>query len=107
MSHELRTPLAAIIGFSQVLLNDTQKMPLSTRQRNNMQRILKNGQHLLELINGVLDLAKIEAGRMEVNYSRVDVKEYLSTLVEETQSLALERHLKLRVQVDNDVEALE
>lgn len=107
MSHELRTPLTAIIGFSQVLLNDRQKMQLSTRQRSNMQRILKNGQHLLELINGVLDLAKIEAGRMEVHYSRVDVREYLLALVEETQSLALERHLELRVQVDNDVEALE
>src|SRR5678815_417759 len=64
MSHELRTPLNAIIGFSELLLADPRR-PLSTEQREYTQDILSSGQHLLDLINDVLDLSKIEAGKMQ------------------------------------------
>ena len=87
MSHELRTPLASIIGFSQLLLEGAATGDLSRQQQNNLERILKNGQHLLNLINDVLDLEKIEAGRMEVTYNQVDVRELLNWVVEETQSV--------------------
>src|SRR5947209_4393053 len=73
MSHELRTPLASMIGFSQMLLEDAQEANWNQQQQHDLARILKNGQHLLSLINDVLDLSKIEAGRMTVSYSQVDV----------------------------------
>ena len=74
MSHELRTPLASIIGFSQMLLDDADEADGNQQQHNDLERILKNGQHLLSLINDVLDLSKIEAGRMVLTYSQVDVQ---------------------------------
>ena len=68
MSHELRTPLNAIIGFSEVLL---EKMfgELNARQEDYLQDILSSGQYLLSLINDILDLAKVEAGKMELDLS--------------------------------------
>src|SRR6266566_2670646 len=107
MSHELRTPLASIIGFSQMLLEDAVQADWNQQQQNNLERILKNGQHLLGLINDVLDLAKIEAGRMVVKYSQVDVRELLTWVVEETQSIAIAKHLVLRVEVDERIDFLE
>src|SRR5450631_3691372 len=93
MSHELRTPLTSVIGFSQILLRTSTKSSLKTRQHDNVERILKNAEHLLTLINGVLDLAKIEAGRMDINVTEVNLKELLTTLVDEIRSLAIERNL--------------
>jgi signal transduction histidine kinase/CheY-like chemotaxis protein len=107
MSHELRTPLAAIIGFSQLLLDDAAAQQLSEQQRVNLQRILKNGQHLLGLVSDVLDLEKIDAGRMEITYEPVDIRELLTSVVEETQAMALERHLLLRAEVEEGVDLLE
>jgi PAS domain S-box-containing protein len=72
MSHELRTPLNSVIGFAKVLLADT-NADFSERQVSYLERIGANGEHLLELINEVLDLAKIEAGRAVVNYESADV----------------------------------
>ncbi|GAA3910535.1 hypothetical protein GCM10022228_21890 [Halomonas cibimaris] len=66
MSHELRTPLNAILGFAQ-LLSNSQRHPLNERQSRQVNQIEKSGQHLLSLINEVLDLAKIEAGRMSLS----------------------------------------
>ena len=107
MSHELRTPLASIIGFSQLLLEGAATGDLSRQQQNNLERILTNGQHLLNLINDVLDLEKIEAGRMEVTYNQVDVRELLNWVVEETQSLAIAHHLDLHAVVQDGVDSLE
>jgi two-component system chemotaxis sensor kinase CheA len=103
MSHELRTPLTSIIGFSQILLRGGEANGLQMRQRNNIERILKNSQHLLTMINDVLDLAKIEAGRMDVNYSEVQVRELISEVVEETQSIASEHGIQLRLWVEENV----
>ena len=107
MSHELRTPLASIIGFSQLLLADAQQAQRDRQHVRNLERILNNGQHLLALINDVLDLAKIEAGRMEVTSVQVDVRDLLTWVVEETQSLATQRHLTLRAEVEDGVNFLE
>jgi len=65
VSHELRTPLNAIIGFTRVVLRKTERQ-IPDLQRENLQKVLISSEHLLNLINGLLDLAKIEAGRMEV-----------------------------------------
>lgn len=107
MSHELRTPLTAIIGFSQILLRGSELSTLTQRQKNSIQRILNNGQHLLALINDVLDMAKIEAGQMDVSYREINVKELLSSVVEETQSLATQRKLTLTYAVEEGIDQFE
>ena len=70
MSHELRTPLNAILGFGQ-LLNNNKKNPLSRSQQKAVNRILESGEHLLQLINQVLDLSKIEAGQDELHIEKI------------------------------------
>ena len=107
MSHELRTPLASIIGFSQMLLDDAEKADWNQKQQNDLKRILKNGQHLLSLINDVLDLSKIEAGRMVLKYSQIDVQELLTSVVEEIQSMAFAQRLVLRAEVEDGIDFLE
>lgn len=74
MSHELRTPMNAILGFSQMLEIDDE---LNTDQLENVHEVLKAGRHLLDLINDVLDLAKVSAGRIEVSMESVAVHELL------------------------------
>ncbi len=107
MSHELRTPLTAIIGFSQIMLRDGEKAKFTPRQKTNVERILKNGQHLLALINDVLDLAKIESGRMDVTFSDVDVKALITSVLEEMQSIATERGLHFKLAVEERATHLE
>jgi len=70
MSHELRTPLNAIIGFARIVMRHAQQA-LEPKQYENLEKILASGQHLLALINSVLDLSKIEAGRVEVHAAEV------------------------------------
>ena len=72
MSHELRTPLNAILGFAQLLAN-SRKAPLNERQQRQVQQIEKSGHHLLGLINEVLDLAKIEAGRLQLSLEPLSI----------------------------------
>ena len=86
MSHELRTPLNAVIGFSEVLL---QRMfgELNVKQDEYLQDIYASGQHLLSLINDILDLSKIEAGRMELELADFD----LPTAIENALILVRER----------------
>lgn len=74
MSHELRTPLNAIIGYSELLKNDPS---LSKKQLKNAQQIIASGNHLLFLINDILDLTKIESGKMSFNPKNIDLKKIL------------------------------
>ena len=76
MSHELRTPLNAILGFAQLLQRD-KKSPLSERHRERIEHILKGGEHLLHLIDDVLDLARIEAGRVLISPEPVTLADVL------------------------------
>lgn len=72
MSHELRTPLNSIIGYTQLILDGVDG-PLTKEEEEDLKRIEKNAKHLLQLINDILDLSKIEAGKMELNISKVDL----------------------------------
>jgi PAS domain S-box-containing protein len=76
MSHELRTPLNAILGFAQLLQRDA-KHPLTERQLDRLQYVLRGGEHLLRLIDDVLDLSRIETGRIAISSEPVDVREVL------------------------------
>ncbi len=86
MSHELRTPLNAINGFSDLVLTE-ELGPLNDAQRDFLDSILRNGKHLLGLINSVLDLAKIEAGRMTLTLAATDLRELILGAVTDTASL--------------------
>ncbi len=96
MSHELRTPLSAILGFADLLVTSP-KEQLSTRARESLERIKRNGEHLLSLINDVLDLAKAEAGRIEVRLAPVNVGVLARACVAEVESLRTGKNLRLDV----------
>jgi signal transduction histidine kinase len=87
MSHELRTPMNAIIGFSQVLLRQ-RRDALSPSQVDMVERILRNGKNLLDLINDILDLSKIEAGKMEAHPEIFNLDELIHHTCESLQPLA-------------------
>ncbi len=101
MSHELRTPLNSILGFADVILEELDG-PLTENMTNDLKLIQKNGQHLLHLINDVLDMAKIEAGRMNLNLEDFQVMELLEEVINLTSSLASERDNALFIEPDAD-----
>ena len=96
MSHELRTPMNAIIGFSQLLLRQG-KENLKPQQTQMVDRILRNGKTLLTLINDILDLSKMEAGRLELRLERCNLNSVVSNTIEELRSLAEEKNIALTV----------
>ena len=100
MSHELRTPLNAVLGFSRLLKRDPDVTP---RQQETLDIIARSGEHLLNLINNVLDMAKIESGRVVLEESEVDLPRLLS----EIQSLmgvgAVEKGLRFALEHDPDL----
>ncbi|QWR77813.1 hybrid sensor histidine kinase/response regulator [Candidatus Magnetomonas plexicatena] len=100
MSHELRTPMNAILGFAQLLESDPYD-PLTTYQLENTAEILKAGSHLLELIDNVLDLSKIESGRVKLSFESVN----LQTLIEECISLTAPIGESRRVSITSDMES--
>jgi signal transduction histidine kinase len=95
MSHELRTPLNAILGFSQLLEHDTQ---LSEQHKTEVSTINRAGQHLLALINDVLEISRIEAGRTTLHNQSFNLTETLSTVEEMMRSRAEAKGLRFRVE---------
>lgn len=98
MSHELRTPLNAILGFAQLLEMDD----LAPHQRENVAPILAGGHHLLELINEVLDISRIESGRLQLSQEAVPVETVLRETLDLIQPLAADTNVQLRVQYSQD-----
>lgn len=94
MSHELRTPLNAILGFSQLLESDTGN-PLAADQAENVQEILKAGYHLLDLVNEVLDLARIESGSMHCTPEPLHVANALENSINAITPLAQQQEISL------------
>lgn len=101
MSHELRTPLNSIIGFADVILMELDG-PLTPNMNDDLKLIQKNGRHLLHLINDVLDMAKIESGRMNLNPERFRLHDVLEEVNSITSTLASERNLSLFIEDDSD-----
>jgi signal transduction histidine kinase len=100
MSHELRTPLNSILGFAEVLLLGLDG-PLNDTMNNDVRLIEKNGKHLLSLINDVLDMAKIEAGKMNLAFEKFILRELLEETLDITGSLAREKALHLVINPDS------
>src|SRR5262249_54009005 len=103
MSHELRTPLNAIIGFSEVLL---EKMfgDLNEKQEEYLQDVLSSGRHLLSLINDILDLSKVEAGKMELEPAVFNLRELLEGSLVMVKERALAHGIALSLDVAKDID---
>jgi PAS domain S-box-containing protein len=103
MSHELRTPLNSILGFADVILEELDG-PLTENMNNDLKLIQKNGQHLLHLINDVLDMAKIESGKMNLAIEKFNLHEIIEEVTSITSPLASEKNLALFVEPESDRE---
>ena len=106
MSHELRTPLNAIIGFSDLLGRD-KFGELNTKQTKFVGNIHQSGQHLLQLINDILDLAKVEAGRMELKLEEFEVAPLLNEVADVVKALAEKKQISLQVESEDSLPALQ
>ncbi len=102
MSHELRTPLNSVIGFSSVLLENTREV-LPPRLFKFLENIRAAGNHLLSLINDILDLSKIEAGKMELRPDLFDIRETVASVERVMRGFASEAGVGLTVDIDSDV----
>jgi PAS domain S-box-containing protein len=100
MSHELRTPLNAILGFTQVMSRD---YSLSSEHQKNLTIINRAGEHLLNLINDILEMSKIEAGRIRLNLSSFDLINLLNNLEEMLHQHAASRNLEFRFEYEEDL----
>jgi signal transduction histidine kinase len=102
MSHELRTPLNAILGYTELILDKIYgEVPENIQEV--LERVEKNGRHLLGLINDVLDLSKIEAGQLVLALDDYSMKEVVHTVFTSVESLAAEKNLELKVSVSPEV----
>ena len=98
-SHEIRTPLNAIIGFSDVLMTSS----LDSTQQDYSRRIKNAGTRLLTLINDLLDLSKIEAGKLNIEYADFELRQTLDEVVQEQAVKAREKHITLELVIDDEV----
>jgi PAS domain S-box-containing protein len=101
MSHELRTPINAILGYTSLLL-DRIYGPISEQQENSLQRTHKAANHLLELVNDILDLSKIEAGKMELQVERVGFPELIQDLFVTVRPIAEQRDVQVEMEGPED-----
>jgi signal transduction histidine kinase/ActR/RegA family two-component response regulator len=106
MSHELRTPLNAVIGFSEVLL-ERMFGDLNERQEEYLRDILSSGKHLLELLNEILDLSKVEAGRMELDLSEFPVRAVIEHAMALVRERAAVHGIALTLDIDSALDLIE
>ncbi len=105
MSHELRTPLNSIIGFSEVLI-DGLTGDLNEEQEEFIENILSSGQHLLSLINDILDLSKIRSGQMELNPEMVSCSEFIEDIAHTVRGVMKSKEQEYRQHIADDVTSL-
>ena len=105
MSHELRTPLNSIIGFSE-LLHEQAYGELSEKQLRAVGNISKSGKHLLHLINDILDLSKVEAGKLELNYKDFDLAAKLNAIQNLLSPIADRKNIRIEIDMDSEVKSI-
>jgi signal transduction histidine kinase len=106
MSHELRTPLNAIIGFSGILRNEANHGLSGEERREFLENILTSGRHLLDLINEILDLSKIEVGKETLNRSELKIHPALQVLRDTAQPLADKKHIRVDLTIDPELSTI-
>ncbi len=106
MSHELRTPLNAIIGFSEIIKEETFGPVGSVQYRSYAEDINESGQHLLDLINDILDLSKVESGADEMHEEQIDIREVIESVVTMVKGRAQKGGVKLELEVPDHPPAL-
>jgi len=106
MSHELRTPLNSILGFAELLLDDSSDGATADERQRFVANIRESGEHLLGLVNNILDLAKVEAGRMELYRETFDVQLSLHAAQAALLPLAEKKRLRFTMRVGPEVETL-
>jgi len=102
MSHELRTPLNSIIGFSRVILKGIDG-PVTDLQQQDLAAIYNSGQHLLGLINDILDLSKIDAGKMELSFDEINIADIISSVMSTASGLIKDKPIKLVRNIQDDL----
>lgn len=102
MSHELRTPLNAILALSELLSDEITGPLANDEQRNQIQMIHQSGQNLLRLISDVLDLSKIEAGRMEIQYEETDIQKSIQQAAEQMRGMAVNKGVEYRLRQEGE-----
>ena len=102
MSHELRTPLNAILGYTELIVDNIYG-DVPEKIKEILERLENNGHHLLSLINDVLDLSKIEAGRLTLSLNEYSMGEVIQTVITSVEALAAEKKLELKVMVPTDL----
>lgn len=105
MSHELRTPLNSIIGFSRVILKGIDG-PITELMQQDLTAIYNSGQHLLGLINDILDLAKIEAGKMELAFDEVNISDLVSSVLSTMSGLIKDKPVQMKRNVEEGLGAV-
>jgi PAS domain S-box-containing protein len=105
MSHEFRTPLNAILGYTHMVLNGVSG-PISEHQRKSLTRIDSNSRHLLALINDILDITRIEAGRMPLNLSTFGVPELVTEVMSELEPIIKRSSLKVTAKMSRNLRPL-
>ena len=105
MSHELRTPLNSIIGYTKLML-DGLEGDINEEQKQDLQTVYNNSKHLLELINDLLDLSRIEAGKTVLSYGTFTISDLLSEVIPSMEQLAREKGLALTYSVTPDIDNL-
>ena len=106
MSHELRTPLNSINGFSEVLYDETFG-PLNEKQRQYVNNVLTSGKHLLLLINQILDMAKVEAGKMKLDLSSLPMKSLLNEISLLVEDMVGKKKIKMLLEIAEDLPNIE
>lgn len=105
MSHELRTPINAVIGYSTLMLDGIYG-PMNDKQKEGLGRTLKAARHLLELVNDVLDLSKIEAGKIELSLQPVNIPALIDDLLVTVRPLADEHGTTLQCETDDNIQVI-
>ena len=105
MSHELRTPLNSIIGFTE-LLEQERTGPLNKEQKQQLGVVRESGSHLLNLINDILDISKIEAGQLKVSRESFDLRSLIERTTRATKPLTEEKSIEFEVEIADDVNSI-
>jgi len=103
VSHELRTPMTAILGYSELLLEESTP---GSKQRESLQIVKRNGEHLLEVINNILDLAKIESGKMDIRLTEFSIEHVIAAQCDMARPLTEKKNIDLNTEIQADLPPL-